>query len=130
MSTDRVRHLLGVCLAVFAIGVLLVGSYSPSSSKLATIYVQGTEKQEVANQIRGLVKMLDGVQSVFVNEKTNLITFRYDSGVIDIPEIENRLAGLGLQTSQIKCIKLLNGDSQKNKNNLSSTRTNPASTSN
>ena len=114
MNKKDVSYFAVVCIAVFTIGVLLVGKYSPDSSKLVTICINGSNNQEIEE----MIKTIEGIQTVLIDEKLNLYTFRYDSGKMDANKVKSQLAGLGLKIVPLKSIKLLNNNSKKENSKL------------
>jgi len=115
--------LVVICLAVFTIGILLFGKYSPANSKLVTICINGSDNQEVEE----MIKTIKGIQTVFIDEKLNLYTFRYDSDKMDTNKVKSQLAALGLKIVPLKSIKLLDNNSKKENSKLFSVRISSAS---
>lgn len=123
MDKKDIGHLAVICLAVFTIGILLFGKYSSTSSKLVTICITGSDNQEIEE----MLKTIKGIQTVFIDEKLNLYTFRYDSGKMDTNKVKSQLAGLGLKIVPLKSIKLLDNNSEKGNSKLFSVRISSAS---
>ncbi|MCK4296144.1 MAG: hypothetical protein KAX28_05750 [Candidatus Marinimicrobia bacterium] len=123
MDKKNISQLVVVCLAIFTIGILLFGKYSPTNSKLVTICITGSDNQEIEE----MLKTIKGIQTVFIDEKLNLYTFRYDSGKMDTNKVKSQLAGLGLKIVPLKSIKLLDNNSKKGNSKLFSVRISSAS---
>jgi len=125
---SREVHSLGVfLLIIFAVAILLDGKYSPLSSELVTIHVDGIADEAIADKVREVTRMIEGVQTVFIDEKSNLCTFRYDSGKIDLEGVEKQMAGFGIKFTPVESVKILEPDSQKDRKKLISITINNAS---
>ncbi|MCD6441234.1 MAG: hypothetical protein J7L86_05555 [Candidatus Marinimicrobia bacterium] len=125
---SREVHSLGIfLLIIFAAAILLDGKYSPSSSELVTIHVDGIADEAIADKVREVTRMIEGVQTVFIDEKSNLCTFRYDSGKIDLEGVEKQMAGFGIKFTPVESVKILEPDSQKDRKKLISITINNAS---
>lgn len=106
---------------------MLDGKYSPSSSELVTIHIDGIADEAIANKVREVTRMIEGVQTVFIDEKSNLCTFRYDSGKIDLEGVEKQMAGLGIKFIPVESVKILEPDFQKDRKKMISIKINNAS---
>ena len=123
MDKVRVKRFIAVCVALFAMGVLLIGKYSPSETNLSTIYIKGINQTDTASRIQELVQSLSGVRSVFVDGCSQLLTVQYDSGSTDIQAFRKCLMGAGLSIEEIKGYSLLSKATDENKRIISVKRT-------
>jgi len=114
-------------LFVFAAAILLDGKYSPASSELVTIHIDGIDDNVIASKVEAMVRTIEGVQTVFIDEKSNICTVRYDSGKIDLKVVESQLAGLGIKFVPIESLKIFNSTIRKDRKKLFSIKINPAS---
>jgi len=127
MDKKSISYFAAFCLAIFTIGILLVGNNSPSRSKLITVCISGVDNQEVAKKVEKLVKTIKGIQTVFIDKKFNLFTFRYDSNKVDPNKFKSQMASLGLKISPVKSIKFFNINYKTKNSKLFSIRIDSAS---
>ncbi len=118
MDKKSVSYFAVICLAIFTIGILLVGKNSPSELKSITVCITGVENQELAKEVEKLIKTIKGIQTVFIDKKFNLYTFRYDSNKIDPSKFKSQMASLGLKISPVKSIKFFNTNYKSKNSNL------------
>ncbi len=116
-----------ILLFIFAAAILVDGKYSPETSKLVTIHIDGVDDQTIANKVVEMVRMIEGVQTVFLDEKSNLCTFRYDSGKINLKTVERQLAGLGIKFIPVESVKILEPETKKDRQKFLSVKINSAS---
>jgi len=107
MRQRNMNILLISLFCLFVIGILLGSRYHPQGTKLMTIHIEGLEEDQAAEQIESIVELLEGVQTIFVDEKSKLFTFRYDSGKISYRTVESKLSGFGLTVTPVKSVRLL-----------------------
>ncbi len=101
-------NIIGVILLVIlAVAILIDGKYNPATSEMITIQIDGINNEDIAQKVTELVRKIEGVQSVFVDEKSALCTFRYDSGKIDLKTVENQLASMGIQFRPLEPVRIL-----------------------
>ena len=115
MKNRRISVFGFVFLFVFAAAILLDGKYSPISSKLVTIHIDGIDNNVVTSKVEDLVRTIEGVQTVFVDKKSHKCTVRYDSGNIDLKVVESQLAGLGIKFIPIESLKILDSNVRKDR---------------
>lgn len=126
MNRNKGASLLGLMLLIlFAAAILLDGKYMPNTSELVTIQIDGIENRVIADQVKKMVKMIEGVQTIFIDEKTSLCTFRYDSGKVDLSTLESQLNNLGIKFRPLKSVRIL--DVNKHESKLFSIKITPAS---
>ncbi|RKY61712.1 MAG: hypothetical protein DRP96_02365 [Candidatus Neomarinimicrobiota bacterium] len=111
-------------LVFFAAAILVDGKYNPNTSEMITIQIDGIEDRVIAEKVTEMVRMIEGIQTVFIDEKSSLCTFRYDTGKINLKSVESQLAGLGVKFNPIESVKILESGGKKN---LLSISINPAS---
>jgi len=92
---------------------------------MITLQIDGIDNKVIAEKVSDMVRMIEGVQTVFIDQKSNLCTFRYDSGKTNLQVVESQLAGLGVTFNPIESVKIL--ESQENRKKLLSITINPAS---
>lgn len=101
-------NIIGVILLVIlAVAILVDGKYDPATSEMITFQIDGINNEDIAQKVAELVRKIEGVQAVFVDEKSALCTFRYDSGKIDLKTVENQLASLGIQFIPLESVRIL-----------------------
>ena len=127
MKNRRISVFGFAFLFVFAAAILLDGKYSPVSSKLVTIHIDGIDNNVVASKVEDMVRMIEGVQTVFIDEKSHICTVRYDSGKIDLKVVESQLAGFGIKFVPIESLKILDSNVRKDYKKLLSIKINSAS---
>jgi len=110
---------------LFAAAILVNGKYTPNSSEMITLQIDGIDDKVIAKKVTEIVRMIEGIQTVFIDEKLNLCTFRYDSGKTNLHAVESQLAGLGVTFNPIESVKIL--EPQENRKKLFSIKINPAS---
>ena len=126
MNRNKGASLLGLMLLMlFAAAILLDGKYMPNTSELVTIQIDGIENRVIADQVKKMVKMIEGVQTIFIDEKTSLCTFRYDSGKVNLSTLESQLNNLGIKFRPLKSVRILDVNKQESK--LFSIKITPAS---
>ncbi|MCD6206067.1 MAG: hypothetical protein J7L22_10445 [Candidatus Marinimicrobia bacterium] len=126
MNRNKGASLLGLMLLIlFAAAILLDGKYMPNTSELVTIQIDGIENRVIADQVKKMVKMIEGVQTIFIDEKTSLCTFRYDSGKVNLSTLESQLNNLGIKFRPLKSVRILDVNKQESK--LFSIKITPAS---
>jgi len=118
MDKKSISYIAVICLAIFTIGILLVGENLPTESKLITVCISGVDNQEVAKEVEKLVKPIKGIQTIFIDKKLNLYTFRYDSNKVDPSKVKSQMASLGLKISPVKSIKFFNVNYKSKKSKL------------
>ena len=94
-------------IAGFVAAILFAGKYSPTTLELITIHIDGIENQTIADKIEEIFQMVDGVQTVIIDDKTNLCTVRYDSGKISLQVLESKLANLGIKFMPLEQVNIL-----------------------
>jgi len=114
-----------VLLVLFAAAIFVDGKYTPNTSEMITLKIDGIEDKLIAEKVAEMVRMIEGIQTVFIDGKSNLCTFRYDTGKINLQVVESQLAGLGVKFYPVKSVKFL--EPQKNREKLLSIKINPAS---
>jgi len=114
-----------ILLLLFAAAILVNGKYTPNTSEMITLQIDGIDNKVIAEKVSDMVRMIEGVQTVFIDQKSNLCTFRYDSGKTNLQVVESQLAGLGVTFNPIESVKIL--ESQENRKKLLSITINPAS---
>ncbi len=107
MRQRNVNILLIALFCLFVIGILLGSRYHPQATKLMTIHIDELEKDQAAEQIENIVELMEGVQTIFIDEKSKLFTFRYDSGKISYSTVASKLSGFGLTVAPVKSVRLL-----------------------
>ncbi len=127
MKNRRISVFGFAFLFVFAAAILLDGKYSPKSSELVTIHIDGIDNNVIAGKVEEIVRMVEGVQTVFFDEKSHICTVRYDSEKIDLKVVESQLAGLGIKFVPIESLKILNSNVWKDRNKFLSITINSAS---
>ena len=127
MKNRRISVFGFAFLFVFAAAILLDGKYSPKSSELVTIHIDGIDNNVITDKVEETVRMIEGVQTVFFDEKSHICTVRYDSEKIDLKVVESQLAGLGIKFVPIESLKILNSNVWKNRNKFLSITINSAS---
>ncbi|MBU4446169.1 hypothetical protein KJ656_14005 [bacterium] len=127
MKNRRISVFGFAFLFVFATAILLDGKYSPVSSKLVTIHIDGIDNNVVASKVEEMVRTIEGVQTVFIDEKSQICMVRYDSGKIDLKVIESQLTGLGIKFVPIESLKILDSNVRKDRKKLLSIKINSAS---
>ena len=127
MNRNGNTSILGlVLLVVFAAAILVNGKYSPgTSTELITIQIDGIEDEVIAGKVNEMVQMIEGLQTIFIDEKTNLCTFRFDTGKTNLQFVESQLAGLGVKINPVKPVKIT--DAQDIRSKLLSIKIKPAS---
>lgn len=111
-------------LVLFAAAIIVDGKYNPNTSEMITIQIDGIENRGIAEKVTEMVRMIEGIQTVFIDEKSSLCTFRYDSGKINLKSVESQLAGLGVKFKPVESVKILESGGNKK---LLSIKINPAS---
>jgi len=114
-----------ILLILFATAILVNGKYSPNTSEMITLQIDGIDDKVIAEKVTEIVRMIEGIQTVLIDEKSNLCTFRYDSGKINLQIVESQLAGLGVTFNPIESVKIL--EPLENRKKLFSIKINPAS---
>lgn len=114
-----------ILLILFAAAILVNGKYSPNTSEMITLQIDGIDDKVIAEKVTEIVRMIEGIQTVLIDEKSNLCTFRYDSGKINLQIVESQLAGLGVTFNPIESVKIL--EPLENRKKLFSIKINPAS---
>ncbi|MCG2716157.1 MAG: hypothetical protein L6422_07715 [Candidatus Marinimicrobia bacterium] len=127
MKNRRISVFGFAFLFVFATAILLDGKYSPVSSKSVTIHIDGIDNNVVASKVEEMVRTIEGVQTVFIDEKSQICMVRYDSGKIDLKVIESQLTGLGIKFVPIESLKILDSNVRKDRKKLLSIKINSAS---
>lgn len=112
-------------MILFAAAILVNGKYSPNTSEMITLQIDGIDDKVIAEKVTEIVRMIEGIQTVLIDEKSNLCTFRYDSGKINLQIVESQLAGLGVTFNPIESVKIL--EPLENRKKLFSIKINPAS---
>ena len=92
---------------------------------MITLQIDGIEDRIIAEKVTEMIRMIEGIQTVCIDGKSNLCIFRYDTGKINLQVVESRLAGLGVKFYPVESVKLL--EPQKNRKKLLSIKINPAS---
>lgn len=114
-------------IAGFVAAILFAGKYSPTTPELITIHIDGIEDQTIAAKIEEIFQMLDGIQTVIVDDKTNLCTVRYDSGKINLQVLESQLANMGIKFLPLKKVNILEPNLPKESKKFISVKINSAS---
>ncbi|MDO9548929.1 MAG: hypothetical protein Q7J65_08220, partial [Candidatus Marinimicrobia bacterium] len=114
-----------ILLILFAAAILVNGKYSPNTSEMITLQIDGIDNKVIAQKVTEMVRMIEGIQTVFIDERSNLCTFRYDTGKINLQVVESQLAGLGVTFNPIESVKIL--EPLENRKKLLSIKINPAS---
>lgn len=110
---------------MFAMAILVNGKYTPNTSEMITLQIDGVDDKVIAEKVSEMVRMIEGIQTVFIDEKSSLCTFRYDSGKTNLQVVESQLAGLGVTFNPIEPVKIL--EPHENRKKLLSIKINPAS---
>jgi hypothetical protein len=113
-------------VAGFVAAILFAGKYSPTSPELITIHIDGVENHAIADKIEDIFQMLDGVQAVIVDDRTNLCTVRYDSGKISLQALESKLANMGIKFLPLEEVNILEPNLPKEGKKLFSVKINSA----
>jgi len=113
MGAKHFKTFLVFVLGAFSLGVLLIGQYSPSSSRIITIHIDGIQNNEMSSKVESLLRLFDGIETIILDEKTSLCTFRYDSGKTNIGKIESYLANMGIRITPLEVVKLVGSDQDK-----------------
>ncbi len=114
-------------LILFLIVSIFIGHNSSANTKLVTIHIEGMEDSEISKKIESFIETIEGIQTVFIDEKASLCTFRYDSGKIDFSSVENQFAGLGIEIKPVESINLFDDSKKKDKSSLFTIKIEPAS---
>jgi hypothetical protein len=118
MGTKRVSYFFILFLIVFTVGILLVGKDVPIHTKMVTLWINADDDQNLEQRVSGIVDQLEGVETIFVDEKSNIFTFRYDSGKIDVSKMQIFLAENGLNVDTLRPVILLTAESSRPKKKL------------
>ncbi len=114
-------------IAGFVAAIIFAGKYSPAIPELVTIHIDGIENQTITDKIEEIFQMIDGVQTVIVDDKTNLCTVRYDSGKINLQVLESKLANMGIKFLPLEQVSILEPNLPKEGKKFFSVKINPAS---
>ena len=96
-----------LALFVFAIAVLLVGQYSPYHSRFITCHVTSGNSDDSPRKIAEILRSIEGVYPICLDESAYLFTFRMDSGKTDIESVKSKMAGFGLQFNPMNSYQFL-----------------------
>ena len=118
MVRKEVSRYLVFIFAVIALAILLIGKYTPSTTMSLTCRVSSTDNDNLGVRVEELLKHVDGIQPVCLDEKANLFTFRYDSGKTDIETVKSHMAGIGLKFDLIAPLNLVGTNSSKKRTKL------------
>jgi len=113
-------------IAGFVAAILVAGKYSPTTPELITIHIDGIENHTIADKIEEIFQMLDGVQTVIVDDKANLCTVRYDSGKINLQVLESKLANMGIKFMPLEQVNILEPNIQREGKKFISVKINSA----
>ena len=114
---QRKINLTGLILILlFVLGILFASKYSPGKNKLATICLSG-EKYN-SQELTRVLSDIKGIKTVFLDPKSELLTFRYDSSRLKLKNIKKHLNTQGIEAQTLKSVKLL-----KSKNEISTDKT-------
>ncbi len=113
-------------IAGFVAAILVAGKYSPTTPELITIHIDGIENHTIADKIEEIFQMLDGVQTVIVDDKANLFTVRYDSGKINLQVLESKLANMGIKFMPLEQVNILEPNIQREGKKFISVKINSA----
>jgi len=113
-------------IAGFVAAILFAGKYSPTTPELITIHIDGIENHTIADKIEEIFQMLDGVQTVIVDDKANLFTVRYDSGKINLQVLESKLANMGIKFMPLEQVNILEPNIQREGKKFISVKINSA----
>jgi len=111
----------------FVTAIIFAGKYSPTTPELITIHIDGIENQTIADKIEEIFQMVDGVQTVIVDDRTNLCTVRYDSGKINLQVLESKLANMGIKFLPLEEVNILESNLPKEGKKFFSVKINSAS---
>jgi len=99
------RRTLGVLtvavLILFCIGVLFVGQEYSSNSKLVSVRIGGVIDEQSDKHVQELMKMVNGIETIILDQNARLCTFRYDSSITNYQTIEAQFMALGLTITPI-----------------------------
>lgn len=124
MRTAGLKILGLLFLIIFSLGILIEGKYSPASTKMVTIHIDGIKDETVAERVQEVVCMIEGIQTVFVDVNSSLCTFRYDSGKTNLDQVRSQLAGLGLRMMPVKSVRILDSIKESSRQKLISIQVN------
>lgn len=103
---NRKINLTGLILIIlFVLGMLFASNYSSGKSKLATLCFSGGEKN--TGELTKVLSEIEGVRTVFLDPKSELLTFRYDSSRLTLERIKDQLSEYGLNAQNLKSVKIL-----------------------
>jgi len=116
MKQRNINYMVILLFGIFVLGILFASKYTPGKNKLATICV--SKKTKDTQEMTKLLAGFQGIKTVFVDPKSELITFRYDSSKLTLESIKEKLNEHGLETLDLKSVKII-----KSEKNLSDKKT-------
>lgn len=97
----------GLLIVLFVIGILFASKYSPGKNKLATICLTG---EKTNSNITQALAGMQGIKTVFLDPKSEILTFRYDSSQLTLNNIKEQLKSYGLKAQSLQSLKFVKKD--------------------
>ncbi|HMA62335.1 MAG TPA: hypothetical protein VKP78_06755 [bacterium] len=111
MRQRKISFTAVVFFILFVLGILFASKYSPGKSKLATICF--SENNVDSDKVTQALADVTGIRTVFLDPKSELLTFRYNSSDLTLQKIKDQLRKMGIEAQSLQSVRLIKSSDQK-----------------